>query len=68
MDEVDDNEFEEVDSEDKEIVDENDFEEAAVDGITRKRSLVYTATKDTLFQEDAKDTKTHSLVSKHLGK
>lgn len=72
MDEVDYKEFEEVDTESKETVDEKEFEEAAVDTgetdvMTRQRSLVYAATKDTLFQEAAKDTKAHSLVSKELG-
>lgn len=73
MDEVDDKEFKEIDTESKGIVDEKEFEEAAFDTggtdvMTRHRSLVYTATKDTLFQEAAKDTKTHSLVSKMFGR
>lgn len=71
MDEVDDNEFEKVATRSKTTVDEKEFEEAAVvtggtDVMTRQRSLVYTATKDTLFQEAAKDTKIHSLVSTQL--
>lgn len=71
MDEVDDNEFEEVGTKSKVIVEEKDFEETSVDSegtdvMTRQRSQVYTATKDTLFQEAAKDTKTHSLVSKSV--
>lgn len=68
MEEVDDKEFEDVDTESEGIVDEKEFEEAAVDTggtdvTTRQRSQVYTATSDTLFQEAAKDTRTHSLVS-----
>lgn len=71
MEEVDDKEFDEVDTESEGIVDEKEFEEAVVDTggtdvKTRQRSQVYTATKDTLFQEAAKDTKTHSLVSNSL--
>lgn len=73
MEEGDDKEYEEVDTESEGIVDEKEFEEAAVDpggtdGTTRQRSRVYTATKDTLFQEAAKDTRTHSLVSNSLAK
>lgn len=68
MDQVDDKELEEVDTERKAVVDEKEFEEAAVDTgadvTSRQRSLVYTATEETLFQEAARDTKTHSLVSK----
>lgn len=71
MDEVNE-EFKEVDTSTKAIVDEKNFEEAAVDTggtdvTTRHRSLVYTATKDTLFQGAAKNSKTHSLVSKQRG-
>lgn len=68
MDQVDDKELEEVDTERKAVVDEKEFEEAAVDTgadvTSRQRSPVYTATEETLFQEAARDTKTHSLVSK----
>lgn len=71
MSEVDNNGFEEVDKKIEVSVDEREFEEVPVDSggtdvITRQRSQVYTATKDTLFQESDKDTKTHSLVSNYV--
>lgn len=68
MEEVDDKEFEELDTESEDFVDEKEFEEAAVDArgtdeqTDRQRSRVYTATTDTLFQEAATDRGTHSLV------
>lgn len=73
MEDADNTEFDEFpdDTESDYTADDTEYEEAAVDAeetagvsvATRERSLVYTATQDTLFQKIPNDTRTHSLVS-----
>lgn len=73
MEDADNTEFDEFpdDTESDYTADDTEYDEAAVDAeetegvsvATRERSLVYTATQDTLFQKIPYDTRTHSLVS-----
>lgn len=68
MEDADNTEFDEFpdDTESDYTADDTEYEEEETEGVTvatRERSLVYTATQDTLFQKIPNDTRTHSLVS-----